>query len=114
MTSYADNIETSPPPWGTATCAPVATFVSSWKGPRSDVLRRLDRDLAAPAEAQVSNLHLAWRVVLHLARCVHWQKENGEGRGQPPRRPAISSDELTPNAKWTARRAKERQCSARK
>ena len=38
----------------------------------------------------------------------------GEGRGQPPRRSAVSSGELTPDAKWAARRTRERQCSARK
>ena len=39
MTSYADQIETSPS-LGAAMCASAATFVSSWEGQRSDVLRR--------------------------------------------------------------------------
>ena len=74
--------------------------------------RRLARGSAT--EARAINFHLAWRVALHLASCVHCQRGGGEGRGQPPRRSAVSSGELTPDAKWAARRTRERQCSARK
>ena len=50
----ATHIRTRPRrPRGAATCATVATFVSSWEGQRSDVLRKSERDLADPGGAAI-------------------------------------------------------------
>ena len=76
--------------------------------------RRLARGSAT--EAHAINFHLAWRVALHLASCVHCQRGGGAAKDEgsrPVGRP-LSSGELTPDAKWAARRTRERQCSARK
>ena len=52
MTSYAHPIETSPS-LGAAICETCATFVSSWEGRRSDVLRTSELDLAVPGGAAI-------------------------------------------------------------
>ena len=68
MASYGDQIETSPSLNGAAISAAVATFVSSWEGPHSDVPRGSHRDLAVPLGG------------CDLRKCRHFRELLGVGQ----------------------------------